>query len=282
MTKIFIAEGDIMVVKKLIVTFSICLLIFIIINNIFVVNTKGAIKIAIPPFKEKTIDLYFIPHPDDETLSMGVAIANSVYEGNEVHLILFSKGSDSSARNIINGKELCNWHKKYHRHNQKKYKTLTCSKFGNLRLKEFVNASMDLGVPKRNIHICNFHNEKFNEIDIREVILKYQKKYPNARNNTTSFYDDHKTHKMIAKTVYRLYREDKIKDVKFYISPYKWKKTKGIVKSNFHINSRIIKSISDYSTWNPRKSCYAIGYHSVGTLFKLLREKLISKYYIPN
>jgi LmbE family N-acetylglucosaminyl deacetylase len=211
---------------------------------------------------------------------MGVAIASSVYRGHEVHLILMSQGFDSDVRNIINGKQICKWHKKRHCPKKEGYNLLSYNKFGMLRQKEFLNASLALGVSKKNIFICNFVKGKFKADDIKKIVLEYEKKYPNAFHNTTSIYDYNNTHKKLASTLLRLYKEAKVKHVKFYLSPTKWEKVKGVIESNYHINGLVKKSISAYSTWNPQKLNYAIGYHSVGAEFRKLRIKLISKYYI--
>jgi LmbE family N-acetylglucosaminyl deacetylase len=277
--------------KKSEITFTLFFIFTIVFNEAFTMNTGVEKKTSdhlqiyksAKPFvklnSKKVIDIYYIPHPDDETLSMGVAIADSVYKGHEVHLILLSQGFDSEARGIINGKDFCKWHKRYHYPKREGYNPLPYYKFGRLRRQEFMNASVDLGVVKKNIEICNFQNGNFNESDMKNIVLKYEEIYPYSYHNTTSIYDYNNTHKTTAKVLLELYRSAKIKHVKFYISPDKYRAVKGSVVSNSHINNLFRKSISDYSTWNPTQSSYAIGYHSVGILFRIARKKMISKYY---
>jgi LmbE family N-acetylglucosaminyl deacetylase len=272
--------------RKLEKTLILCFIANIISTYLFTFNVGASAKISISPILrklncKKIVDIYYIPHPDDETLSMGVAIANSVYNGNEVHLILLSDGNDSKARATINRDLLCRLHKKHLNSVKSGYATLSCEKFGKSRLKEFINASIDLGVKKKNINICNFPNEEFTGMDIANIILEYNKMYPGANHNTTSFYDDHKTHKKMGATLLRLYNNGEISHVRLFISPNKWSKVKGTVEKNPKINNRVIKSMQDYCIWNPQKSNYAIGYHSVRILFKIVREKLISKYNKP-
>jgi LmbE family N-acetylglucosaminyl deacetylase len=213
---------------------------------------------------------------------MGIAIADSVYKGNEVHLILFSHGGDSNSRDRINGVGFCKWHNKYHIPSEEGYKRLTIKKLGRFRVKEFIFAALDLGVQIKNIDICDFYEDKFKETDIKKIVLKYVKMYPNARNNTTSYLDDHKTHKKIGNTLYGLYKSGKIKQVRFFISPSKWENVKGTAISNPKVMKRVVKSISDYSTWKPKESLYAIGYHSAGYLFDVVRKKAVSLYHGPN
>jgi LmbE family N-acetylglucosaminyl deacetylase len=278
-------EGDTMKQRRSL-RFLICSLfcfVFIIMNTINIeAMKKKEVESTHGNNVNKIIDLYYIPHPDDETLSMGVAIADSVYNGNEVHLILLSNGKDSNTRDQINGVKFCRLHNKYHVPSIEGYKPLTMKMFGRLRVKEFINAAIALGVQKKNIDICNFNDSKFKEEDISRIALKYAKSYPNSRCNTTSYYDNHRSHKKIAITLYGLYKQDKIKVVRFFISPSKWGDIKGIVISNPKLKDIIIKSISNYSIWNPQESLYAIGYHSVGYLFEMVKKQLVSKYHSPS
>ena len=49
--------------------------------------------------------LYFAPHQDDELLTMGLDICESVKKRMDVHVILCADGSKSGVRNVLkNGK----------------------------------------------------------------------------------------------------------------------------------------------------------------------------------
>ncbi len=56
----------------------------------------------------KTV-LYFSPHQDDELLSMGIGICNSVSRGMDVHIILCTDGSKCPVRTklaVCNSREM--------------------------------------------------------------------------------------------------------------------------------------------------------------------------------
>ena len=46
--------------------------------------------------------IYFIPHQDDELLSMGVDICDSLKKRKNVHIVLCTDGSGSSVRKRLN------------------------------------------------------------------------------------------------------------------------------------------------------------------------------------
>lgn len=47
--------------------------------------------------------VYYIPHPDDETLSMGLHIIHQIAAGNPVHLVFMSRGANTGALNVLRG-----------------------------------------------------------------------------------------------------------------------------------------------------------------------------------
>lgn len=47
--------------------------------------------------------VYYVPHPDDETLSMGLHIASMIAAGNNVHVVFMSRGGTTGAKFVLNG-----------------------------------------------------------------------------------------------------------------------------------------------------------------------------------
>ena len=56
------------------------------------------------------IIIYFAPHQDDELLSMGVDICNSIKKGKDVHVVLCTDGSSSGVKNILKNGKTCKKH----------------------------------------------------------------------------------------------------------------------------------------------------------------------------
>src|SRR4029453_4981728 len=53
--------------------------------------------------------VFFAPHPDDETLGMGVAVANHVAAGRQVRVVAVTGGGASATRLNLNGSDVAPW-----------------------------------------------------------------------------------------------------------------------------------------------------------------------------
>ena len=91
--------------------------------------------------------IYFAPHQDDELLSMGVDICNSLKKGKSVHVVLCTDGSGSSVKRKLNDGKSCNKHPGEHIYD------LSEQEFIQARDTEFVASCLALGVKRENIHI---------------------------------------------------------------------------------------------------------------------------------
>ena len=121
-------------------------------------------------FQKKTI-LYFSPHQDDELLSMGIDICNSINEGHDVHVILCTDGSKCTVRqDLANGKK-CNKCPGTHTYH------LTEEELVAARDKEFRESCRALGVEDSNVHILQdrFTDGKLTIYDSKKTILRYLK-----------------------------------------------------------------------------------------------------------
>jgi len=85
--------------------------------------------------------IFYSPHPDDETLTLGVLVASHVLAGRKVHVVLFTDGRDSRAFPVVNARL-----KAEHR------APLTRAQFGAARVRECRAACAALGVPSANVH----------------------------------------------------------------------------------------------------------------------------------
>lgn len=52
---------------------------------------------------------FYAPHPDDETLSMGLALLQYIASGYEVHLVSMNRGGNGGPMGSFNGSNVCNW-----------------------------------------------------------------------------------------------------------------------------------------------------------------------------
>lgn len=115
--------------------------------------------------------VFFVPHQDDETLSMGVQILRHVAAGREVHVVFLSDGASSQAYDTLMGGRECVWHGRTHDPDAEGYPTLTRTSFGYARDKEARLACVKLGVP-----LGCVHTERLPEITVEtatQTILKW-------------------------------------------------------------------------------------------------------------
>ena len=229
----------------------------------------------------RDITLYFAPHQDDELLSMGISVMNSI-ENSETHVILCSDGSKSNIRKVLNNKRFCKHHFSFHI-----YK-LSVEEFVNARDMEFINSCKSLGVSD-----CNIHIDEDRTIDgslsiekAKDIMIKYLDKYENAKVRTITPFgcdDQHIDHKNLGYAAIELYNEGKIKDLEFYIEPYFYKEFIEVnpdieviyISVDNNKEENLLNALNSYKVWKPKEGRYCVGYHSTKPYFdQLTKEKV--------
>lgn len=250
--------------------------------------------------------IYIVPHQDDEILTYGIDIRNELSKGSQVHLVLITKGEDSEARDILNGKYdsesrnpswngravKCQWHNTYHNPAGEHYKhgSLTYEEFGLTRTDEYFRASKALGVPESNIHTEYIANGSYYGGNIKAVIQKYLTAYPNADIRAFSWFDGHDGHAAIGRVIKEMQNEGAIQryQAKYLMSIYTdrfypIKKPMELIKTklqNQNDGNYLVNAINEYKRFDPRNGYYAVGYHSVSVQFDaLLRDPYVSLHY---
>ncbi len=239
--------------------------------------------------KSNTI-IYFVPHQDDELLSMGVDICKSVSKGKDVHVVLCTDGSSSSVKNVLNNGKQCNKHPGEHI-----YK-LSIEEFIKARDNEFIDSCKALGIKYCNIHIPD-ERGKDGSLDL-SVAVNIVKKYlmqidKNAivctisQNNGPKQHRDHKT---LGKACENLQNKGIIRKLKLFIEPYHFDQIRDnawmipvsptVISSNSDALMKIKSAISSYSYWNPQEQRYAVGYHSVTNEFNDYINNTVNRFFI--
>ncbi|CZR98308.1 GlcNAc-PI de-N-acetylase [Clostridioides difficile] len=230
--------------------------------------------------------LFFTPHQDDETLSMGSAIIEHV-EKSDTHVILCTDGSKSIIRKVLDDGGKCSYHiKDVHKY------SLSESEFSKNRDEEFKDSCEAMGVKENNIHIEDnrAHDGELNKEKAREIILKYLKEYPDAKVKTVTPFRAsgiHEDHRALGEAALELYKEGKIKDLRFYVEPYDYNDFKK-VNPNVEVwkvlpsqEEKLLSAMNSYKKWNPESGHYAIGYHSVASHFDELAINKIQYVHAP-
>ena len=227
--------------------------------------------------------LFFTPHQDDETLSMGSAIIEHV-EKSDTHVILCTDGSKSIIRKVLDDGGSCSYHiKDVHKY------SLSESEFSKDRDEEFKDSCEAMGVKESNIHIEDnrAHDGELSKEKAREIILKYLEEYPDAKVKTVTPFKAsgiHEDHRALGEAALELYKEGKIKDLRFYVEPYDFKKVNPNVEVWKVLPSqeeKLLSAMNAYKKWNPESGHYAIGYHSVKSHFDELAINKIQYVHAP-
>lgn len=111
---------------------------------IFSVFCSLGVVLSAKSAEEKTA-IFLIPHPDDEMFMAG-QIASKKQTNENVKIILFTDGSASNARTVINGEKYCSLHNRTHKLDKEEYKKLSRKDLTVARVKEWKASLAHLGI----------------------------------------------------------------------------------------------------------------------------------------
>jgi len=228
---------------------------------------KVSSKTYVPP---KQVAIFYVPHEDDESLSMCVAIRSSIREGYDVKVVLLTRGEGSGAIQTLNSKP-------YNLH-------LTKTEFSDARIQEAKRALLALGVSMDNLDIRDLGDGNTEVNEVEDVIVEYNTKYPSAIHNSMSYKDVHPDHSHSGSALLELYNKGLVKNAKFYINVLQFSSIKGTYdKYDSKLDhTPIHNALNSYKIWDPANKDYAIGYHSVKQTFDTVSANPRSKYHLAN
>ena len=211
--------------------------------------------------------IFYTPHPDDETLSMSVLIANHARVGRKVHVVLLSDGRTSGALAAVNARLA-----------RQKLPALTLAQFGAGRVRELRAACARLGVAAGNVHVENVA-DTLTVANTQPVIRRYQARFPDAGHYTMSWTDPFGDHGNVGKALRQLQRADPTAffDTRWVVYRIHWgeKAVRDLgpwwARPDAVVRSRILAAIAEYGVWNPAAGRYRIGFYSVISQFNALR-----------
>lgn len=231
--------------------------------------------------------LFISAHPDDETLAMGVAIAEHVAAGQDVHLLWLTRGEGSSVRAKLNATSPTPnaWWGLMHDPAGEGYEPLTVEQFGQARIDEGTRAvtCLTAGLPGTlTIHEARLPNDgTMVAADAQAAILDVCDTIsPTAgvRLKTHTWHpqlDAHPDHIAAGAAAKQLAVDDptRFSDVRYYLLPPYWTDPDLTLvaevwdlPSDAAISARAINAARAYGAWAPPNR-YAIGHHSTYAYF---------------
>lgn len=228
----------------------------------------------------KTV-LYFVPHQDDELLTFGIDIANSVKAGCDVHIILCTDGASSNVRLRLGNREFCT------QCNEQHVFDLTREDFIATRDCEFNGSCDALGVKKENRHTEDVRviDGQLTVEEAKRIIEKYVKllggdctvctMYPNPPEI------QHLDHRRLGLAAKELKDEGIIKNLVLMEEPYVAVIAKHepddeptLIYADDGVAKQIEEAVASYFLWKPQEKRYAVGFHSVpNEMNQLITEK---------
>jgi LmbE family N-acetylglucosaminyl deacetylase len=280
--------------------------------NLNIISTPSNLEGNVLPNKlvseKESPIIYLNPHPDDEVLTYGVDILNSLKSGRKVQIVLFSESISSNAFDVINGKDE-QGHKVYdsylhqfHNPIKEKYQFgyLNRAEFGAARVREYDQACLAFGLKPADIYFVNLENG-FYPKEISHVINTYLKMYPNAEFRTMTKEDFHPEHAILGRMLQSFVDRHIIQPskVQYLVSIYTDRYDKTVKhrlgnqaylafkkkERTEYLDSPTERKylqlgIDVYKKWDPSHGWYAIGYHSVPCQFNSLAKGMYTKYYL--
>ena len=223
--------------------------------------------------------LFIAAHPDDETLAMGVAIAEHVAAGVPTHLLLLTRGIGSRAQGYINGVSTSSWWGVRHNPAAEGYAPLSDSEFGQARVRETQNAvkCLSSGLGTVTIHEAGLRG--FDQAAAADAILTVANGInaggPVSLKGHTWLVDTHSDHLAAGKAIASLAAREpaRFASPRYYILAPFWSDSRlsqvnerWDYPANAGIRARAVNACRAHAAWAPPHS-YAIGHHSSSNYF---------------
>jgi LmbE family N-acetylglucosaminyl deacetylase len=224
--------------------------------------------------------LFVSAHPDDETLSMGVAIAEHVAAGRDVHVLWMTGGGQTGARKLVNGTGTSPWWGTQHDPAAEGYPALTFEECAAARLREARNAVRCLASPGTvTVHEAGYASESVQTFDQEQAVTAIEAVVdqigPAHIKGHTWLVDNHADHLAVGGAIKALAQADPSRYLlpRYYVQATYWSDPRlaQVADSwdnptNAGITARVRNAIRAYGSWSPPYT-YAIGRHSVPGLF---------------
>lgn len=224
--------------------------------------------------------LFAAAHPDDETLAMGVAIAEHVAAGHDVHLLWLTRGEDSIALDYINGDSPSGWWVVPHHPDVEGYAPLDPESFGAARIAEATAAvrALTSGLGSVTLHEAGLADGSLTSVAVRDVISDLADEIAPGSSPVrlkahtwVPQLDVHPDHLAAGSAVKALATADpsRFGDRRHYLLPGYWADPDLTLVSevtdnpaNGGIAARAVNAARSFAAWAPDRGSYAIGMHS--------------------
>ncbi|MGM0753048.1 MAG: PIG-L family deacetylase [Bacillota bacterium] len=208
--------------------------------------------------KEPETSVFYAPHADDETLSLGPSILRQIDKGNEVAVVLLSHGEASQSIKKINENL-----------QEKNLPPISKEEFGDSRVKEFKKSVEELGINPENVYIYDLPDGDIKEDEVMAIMKEMNERYPEARHHALSFHDPHRDHAASGAALKKLVEDGTIQSALYYLPVQEFENLEydDTYPVPDDLSDEYTKSLDAYRIWKPDEGFYRIGYTSVESYF---------------
>jgi len=228
-----------------------------------------------PAAAGRHVDVFYTPHPDDETLSMGVLIAAAVRHGDRVIVVSLTDGRTTGAIRAINARLTSE-------HPAGTARDLTIDQVAASRQGELRRATTDLGVAAQDVVLAHLDAASSDDgaivtvAEAEQVIRAFADRYPAATHVTMSDTAEHQQdHLDAGAALRRLSDAGVVTSAQWTVSrlwwqlpspPWTW------ALPTAQDRDAVRHAGLEYQTWNPADDDYAVGFYSVRWQFTALGQ----------
>lgn len=196
--------------------------------------------------------IWYVPHPDDETIFMGGSIAHHRHRRNI--LVVLTEGGGSAVMPKVNARL---------------EHPLTATGFTQGRLTELSGALAALGVDPRQVRQHQLTDGALTVSEVHAVITEMAGGFPGATHRTMSYLDPHRDHRTAGRALRQAHQEGVVQDCVFHLPiplvPDTWGVRAPLSVSDVEVKRAALR---EYQRWDPGQGRYAIGGFSVGSLIE--------------
>jgi LmbE family N-acetylglucosaminyl deacetylase len=210
--------------------------------------------------------IWYVPHPDDETIFMGGSIA--MHRGRRNIVVALTRGGASAAIKRVN---------------KRLKKPIDREAFMRGRMRELRAGVAALGIRPDSVVSIDLPDGGLQVEAVRSVIEDFARRYPRAAHRTLSYLDPHDDHRTAGEALRAAYRAGVVRDCRFHLPvPL----VDAALGEPVRLSRRAVAAkraaIAEYEVWRPRKGRYAIGAQSVAKLIRFQRETPTERVHGPD
>lgn len=227
--------------------------------------------------------IFYAPHADDETLSMGPAVVEAVASGAQVALVLLTDGSaETAVLAALNGAAPCAWHGFRHDPEREAYPggALDAWHMAQARGAEFARACAAFGVEPRLTRQLAHPDGGLTAEDARAAILELENDAslppPRHHHTMSHLFDDHTDHLNAGRALRELVELGVVSSATWYVKRAMWPRLPHdarielVTAMTAAAQTKIRNAVRAYMDYDPARARFGIGYHSVRERFDAL------------